>query len=217
MNINLGRLKKWDYGVLIAFLVTFIANFIPWWKAKIGDLFGGLGDLGGLIPEEVPGFSTSFWGWDFGAGRAAFCFALFAAVIVGAKILLPANKPLPKWYMQAWVVLLFGGIVTLCGLIGTADAPGGGFDMWSWRPGALIILVAGLGTLYCGYMMLRDKSGDYGQSDVPKLNLNVIKADGTTTKVGGGTSPAAGGKFCVGCGKGLEDGAAFCKNCGRPV
>jgi hypothetical protein len=209
MDVNIGRLKKWDWGVGIAFLVTFIANFIPWWKLKMPDLPGI--DLGGL----VGGLDTSVWGWDFGAGRAAFCFALFAVIWVAVKIILPANQSLPKWYAESWGVLGFGGIVTLCGIIAAADAPGGGFSSWSWRPGGLIVLVAGIVILYCGYMMLRDKSGDYGQSEMPKLNVNVIKADGTTTQVGGTTPPAAGGKFCVGCGKPLDEGAAFCKNCGK--
>ena len=54
MDVNIGRLKKWDYGVLIAFVVTFVANFIPWWKVKLGDLFGELGELGGLIRWRHP-------------------------------------------------------------------------------------------------------------------------------------------------------------------
>jgi hypothetical protein len=205
MNINIGRLKKWDYGVAIAFLLVFIADFIPWWKSKVAD---AIGDLGGLLGAGAPDFSLSFWGWDFGAGKAAFSFALFGLLWVLAKTLLPAEKSLPKWYAEAWGVLVFGGIVALCGLIGTVDAPGGGFSAWTWLPGALIVLVAGLGMVYCGYMMLRDKSGDYGESKLPAMN--VIKADGTTKQVGGG-------KFCEGCGKQLDAGAAFCKSCGKPV
>ncbi len=221
MDVNIGRLKKWDWGVGIAFLVTIFGVSFFWWRDKVasalGDALGGLGELGGLV-GGLPGYErASALGWDIDAGVAAFCFALFAALFVAAKIFLPANKPLPKWYMEAWVVLVFGGIMTLCGFIGCVDAPYGGFDFWAWWPGSLITLLAGLGTVYCGYMMLRDKSGDYGQSDVPKLNLNVIKADGTTTQIGGSTPPAAGGKFCVGCGKPLDDGAAFCKSCGKPV
>ena len=106
-------------------------------------------------------------------------------------------------------MLVFGGVVTLCGLIGTADAPGGGFDAWAWRPGALFTLVAGLGMLFCGYMMLKDKSGDYGESTVPKIN--VVGAGGQTPQAGGGF------KFCVGCGTQLDADSAACKNCGRPV
>ncbi len=225
MEINIGRLKKWDWGVVIAFLVTIFGVSFFWWRDKIGDAvseaLGGLGEaLGGLTGglQGMPAYDrVNLLGWDIDAGAAAFCFALFAVLFVLAKAILPSNKPLPKWYAEAWVVMVFGGIMTLCGFIGTVDAPYGGFDMWAWWPGSLITLLAGLGTVYCGYMMLRDKSGDYGQSDVPKLNLNIIKADGTTTQVGGTTPPAASGKFCVGCGKSLEDGAAFCKSCGKPV
>jgi hypothetical protein len=206
MDVNIGRLKKWDFGVGIAFLVTFIANFIPWWKLKMGDLFGG---LEGLVGADVPGLDTSVWGWDFGAGRAAFCFALFAVLFALAKAFLPAGKALPKWYAESWVILVFGGIVTLCGLIGAADAPGGGYSAWSWRPGGLITLVAGVGILYCGYMMLRDKSGDYGDAAVPKIN--IVGAGGQTPPAGGAS------KFCVGCGTPVDPGAAACKSCGRPV
>jgi hypothetical protein len=224
MDVNLGRMKKWDWGVIGAFVVTIVGVSIPWWKAKIaqslGDALGGLGDALGGLTGGVPGLtdmpSFNALGWDIDAGVAAFCFALFGALWVAAKIFLPANKPLPKWYMEAWVVLGFGGIMTLCGFIGCVDAPYGGFDTWAWRPGSLITLLAGLGVLFCGYMMLKDKSGDFGQSKVPKINLNVIKADGTTTQVGGATPPAGGApKFCVGCGAPLDAGAAACKSCGK--
>jgi len=184
MNINLGRMKKWDWGVLIAFVVTIVGVSIPWWKAKIGDLLGGLGDalgeLGGLAGAAVPEIpSVNALGWDIDAGVAAFVFALFAALWVLVKILLPADRSLPRWYMEAWPVLIFGAVVTLCGLIGTADAPYGGFDAWAWRPGGLITLVAGVGMVACGYFMLKDKTGDYGESPAPKINVTT-----------GGTPPA---------------------------
>jgi hypothetical protein len=58
-------------------------------------------------------------------------------------------------------------------------------------------------------MMLKDKSGDYGSSAVPKLNIFTS----------GSTPPPAGGaaKFCVGCGTQLEPSAAACKSCGKPA
>lgn len=176
--MNLGRMKKWDWGVIIAFVVTIVGVSIPWWKAKIGELLGGLeealGELGGLAGAAVPDVpSTNALGWDIDAGVAAFVFALFAALWVLAKILLPAAGPLPKWYMEAWPVLIFGAVIALCGLIGTADAPYGGFDAWAWRPGALITLIAGLAILGCGYVMLKDKTGDYGQSPAPKINVTT--------------------------------------------
>jgi hypothetical protein len=186
MNVNLGRMKKWDWGVIAAFVVTIVGVSIPWWKLKIGDLFGGLedalGDLGGLAGTAVPDVpSTNALGWDIDAGVAAFVFALFAALWVLAKMLLPADRSLPKWYMEAWPVMVIGGIVTLCGFVGCVDAPYGGFDMWAWRPGSLITLIAGLVILACGYFMFKDKTGDYGQSPAPKINLTT----------GAGTPPTA--------------------------
>jgi hypothetical protein len=213
MDVNIGRLKKWDWGVGITFLVTIFGVSFFWWRDKfastVGDALGGLGEALGGLPGGIPGYDrVNALGWDIDAGVAAFCFSLFAVLFVASKVLLPANKPLPKWYMEAWVVLVFGGIMTLCGLIGCLDAPYGGFDMWAWWPGSLITLLGGLGTVYCGYMMLRDKSGDYGESTVPKINV-----------VGAKQAPPAGGapKFCVGCGTQLDPGAAACKNCGKPA
>ncbi len=139
MQVNIGRMKKWDWGVVIAFVVTIVGVSIPWWKTKLGDVFGGLYEgLGGLA--GVPDVDANAFGWDLGAGRAAFVFALFVTIWVFAKILLPADKPLPKWYMEAWPVLIIGGVLTLIGIIGTADAPAGGYDFWGWRPGGLITL-----------------------------------------------------------------------------
>jgi hypothetical protein len=214
MQVNIGRMKKWDWGVVIAFVVTIVGVSIPWWKAKIGDVLGdlyeGLGGLAGV--PDVP--STNALGWDLDGGVAAFVFALFVTIWVFAKILLPAGKPLPKWYMEAWPVLVIGGILTLIGIIGTADAPAGGYDFWAWRPGGIITLAAGLGVAYCGWMMLKDKSGDYGMS--PDLDINKLKSavqSGSTTQA----PPQAGSKFCVGCGSPLDPGATECKNCGRPV
>jgi hypothetical protein len=47
--VNLARIKRWDWGVLGAFVVTIVGVSLPWWKSKIGDLLGGLGDaVGGL-------------------------------------------------------------------------------------------------------------------------------------------------------------------------
>jgi hypothetical protein len=207
MNINVSRMKIWDWAALGAFVVAIVGAAIPWWK---------LTDAG------------YFYGRHLDSGKAAITFAVFAAVWVLAKMLLPADKPLPKWYMEAWPVLVFGGVLVICGLVGTADKPGfGGADellgalgmgsLISWMPGGLFVLIGGLAMVFAGYMMLRDKSGDYGKSEMPNLKLNVIKADGTTTQIGGTTPPAAGGKFCVGCGKSLDEGAAFCKSCGKPV
>lgn len=180
MNVNIGRLKKWDWGVLIAFLVTIIGVSIPWWKAKgiseavdalegLSGLFGSdLGDLAG----EASSAATVF-GWEMGAGVTAFIFGLFVVLWVAAKTLLPADRPLPKWYMQAWPVLVFGAVAVICGLVGTFHAPFGGWDVYGWRPGGLITLVAAVGVLYCGYMMLKDKSGDYGQSPMPNINVST--------------------------------------------
>jgi hypothetical protein len=211
MNVNIGRMKIWDWAALGAFVLTIVGMIVPWWR------FAGLGNFGG---------------GDIGAGKAAITFAVFAAVIVLVKMLLPAGKPLPKWYMEAWPVLVFGGIMVICGLVGTVDKPGAGGldslgglfggagDIWSWRPGGLMVLIAGLVMVFCGYMMLKDKSGDYGVATMPKINVNVIKADGSTTQIGGAAqTPPAGGasKFCVGCGTQLDAGADACKSCGKPV
>jgi hypothetical protein len=186
MNVNLGRMKKWDWGVIVAFVVTIVGVSIPWWKAKFGDILGDLGDalgeLGGLSGAAVPDMpSANALGWDLDAGVAAFVFALFAALWVLAKILLPADRPLPKWYMEAWPVMVIGGVLTLVGIIGTADAPAGGYDVWAWRPGGIITLIAGVAVLGCGYLMFKDKTGDYGQSPAPKINVTT----------GAGTPPTA--------------------------
>jgi hypothetical protein len=186
MNINLARMKKWDWGVIVAFVVTIIGVSIPWWKSKAADIVGealqGLGDLGNVVGAAVADVpSTNVLGWDIDAGVAAFVFALFTALWVFAKILLPVDRSLPKWYMEAWPVLVFGGVIALCGLVGCLDAPWGGFDAWAWRPGSLITLIAGLGVIYLGYLMLKDKSGDYGESPMPKVS--------TTS---GGAPPAGG-------------------------
>jgi len=175
MNINLARMKKWDWGVVAAFVVTIVGVSIPWWKLKTGDLLGG---LGGALGVDLP--SANALGWDLDAGVAAFVFALFVTLWVLAKILLPADRSLPKWYMEAWPVMVIGGVLTLIGIIGTADAPGGGYSVWSWMPGGLITLVAGVGVLACGYFMYKDKTGDYGESPKPKFNVTT----------GGGTPPA---------------------------
>jgi hypothetical protein len=192
MNFDWKRLKTWDWGVIIAFVVTIVGVSIPWWKAKIGEALGGvLGDLGdalggnagdivggALATTDIP--SANALGWDIGAGKAAFCFALFAFVWVLVKMLLPADRELPKWYMEAWPVMVFGAVTTLTGFIGCVDAPYGGFDFWAWRPGSLITLIAGLALLLFGYMMYKDKTGAYGQS--PKLKINT--ASGTTPPAG---------------------------------
>ena len=186
MNINLARLKKWDWGVVVAFVVTIVGVSIPWWKDKVTDVLGGFMDEAGELGEVIGGAvaadvaSVKVFGWDMDAGVAAFVFCLFAVLWVFSKVLLPADKPIPKWYMEAWGVLVLGGVVALCGFIGLFQAPYGGFDLWSWLPGSLITFIAGLGVVFCGYMMLKDKSGDYGESPMPKV---------TTT--GSGTPPGA--------------------------
>ena len=96
MTINLSRMKVWDWAVVGAFLVTIIGAAIPWWK------YAGI---------------ATWYGRHIGAGKAVIVFAVFALVWVLVKILLPADKPLPKWYMEAWPVLAFGAIIALCGLI----------------------------------------------------------------------------------------------------
>lgn len=212
MQINIGRMKKWDWGVVIAFVVTIVGVSIPWWKEKISDMLGDLGGLLGMADVATPSFNVL--GWRLDSGRAAFVFALFVALWVLVKILLPADKPLPKWYMEAWPVLVIGGVLTLIGIIGTADAPYGGYDVWAWRPGGLIALAAGVGVAYCGWMMLKDKSGDYGQSPMP--NVTVLKGEGQPQQ-GAETPPPAAGKFCTDCGSPIEPGDTACKNCGKAV
>ncbi len=191
MNINIGRMKKWDWGVIIALAVTIVGVSIPWWKAKVGDLLEG---LGGLLGEAVDVPSTNVLGWDLDAGVAAFVFALIVALWVFAKVFFAMDKPLPKWYMEAGPVLVIGGVLTLIGIIGTLDAPYGGYDVWAWRPGGLITLVAGVGVLFCGYMMFKDTSGDYGTTTVPKVNINTGSTKppaNTPPEAPSGTPPTA--------------------------
>lgn len=209
MNVNLARMKTWDWGIVGAFVLIIVGVSIPWWR---------IADAGNIS------------GWHIGAGKAAFSFSLFAFVWVLAKILLPAHRPLPKWYMESWPVMVFGAVCVLCGLVGTVDKPGAGLgafgeamgigDPFSWRPGALIVLLVGLGMVFCGYMMLKDKSGEYGESKMPKITTNAGAPAGYQQPPVGYQPPAAppaGGKFCSNCGAGLAPEDAACRACGKPV
>ena len=49
-------------------------------------------------------------------------------------------------------------------------------------PGALIALLGGLAMGLFGWMMFKDKSGDYGISEKPNINVNT----------GGGSPPPSG-------------------------
>ena len=71
MEFNIGRMKKWDWAVVVAFVVTIVMVSIPW------------------AGVSAFGFSAHVLGWSYGGGVVAFIFALFCVLWVGAKTILP--------------------------------------------------------------------------------------------------------------------------------
>jgi len=200
MEFDIGRMKKWDWAIVVAFVVIIVMVSIPW----AGASFMGVG--------------FHFLGWDYGGGVAAFLFALFCVLWVAVKTILPKG-PLPKWYAEAWPVMVFGGVITICGLAGTIWARG------AWMPGGLLTMIVGLAVVFFGYLMLKDKSGDYGMS--PDINIDAIKKavqpeQGAQPQQGaqaqpGAEAPPQGGKFCTNCGSPVEPSDTACKNCGNAL
>ncbi len=184
MNFDMNRFKTWDWGVLGAFVLTIVGVSIPWWHLKVGDLLGG--DVGGGLASA--GLSTNLSGWStgvIGTGKATFALMLIAVVVVIVKALFRSGTPTPSWYKESWVMMGFGGLLTILGIVGTAKAPFGGMDTWSWRPGSIITLVAALALLGMGYLMFKDKTGAYdGQG---KIQLPTMSSQ--TPPSGGGTPP----------------------------
>jgi hypothetical protein len=204
MDFDWKRWKTWDFGVGILFVLTIIGVSLTWWKAAgAGDL-GDL-DVGGIFGGLSDWLSIS--GWSFGSVVFLFICALVALLLVLLKAFLPANRALPGWYREGLGVMVLGGIMTLIAFLRLAVAPGGGHSAWDPGAGGFITLIASVLMLAAGFLMWRDKTGDYGSSTLPKIPV--------TTK---SSAPGPGaGAFCVGCGAPLAPGATQCGNCGKPV
>jgi len=158
MNVNLGRMKKWDWGSSPRSWSRSSAS-VSLVEAEDRDLFGGLedalGDLGGLAGTAVPACaSTNALGWDIDAGVAAFVFALFCGPLGTGQDAAPADRSLPKWYMEAWPVM----VIAASSRYAVSSAA------WTLRmvalrrgrgDGSLITLIAGLVILACGYFMFK--------------------------------------------------------------
>jgi hypothetical protein len=225
MVFDWKRFKNWDFGVFGALVLTIIGVSIPWWHLKVGDLFGGLGDLGVDVPG-IPGFSANLSGWSagvVGTGKATFSLILIACVWILVKAFFKKGAPTPSWYKESWVIMGFGGLLTILGIVGCAKAPFGGFEAWSWRPGSIITLIAAVAMLALGYFMYTDKSGDYdgsGKFALPAMGGQRPPAGYQQPPAGYQPppgAPPAGVKFCSGCGAGLAPGDTVCKTCGKPV
>jgi hypothetical protein len=219
MNFDMKRFQRWDWGVVGAWVLAIIGVSIPWWHFKVGDILGGLGDaLGGSV-DNIPGVSVSLSGWSagvVGTGKATFALMLIAVVWIVVKALFRRGAPTPAWYKESWVIMGFGGLLTILGIVGCAKAPFGGFEAWSWRPGSIITLIAALAMLAFGYFMYTDKTGAYdgaGKFALPAMGGQAQPPAGYQPPA----APPAGGKFCSNCGGPLASGDAACKSCGKPV
>jgi hypothetical protein len=224
MNFDMKRFQRWDWGVLGAWVLSIIGLSIPWWHFKVGDILGGLDDalggaLGGLA--NVPDVSTNVSGWSagvIGTGKATFSLILIALVWVVVKAFFRKGTPTPAWYKESWVIMGFGGLLTILGIVGCAKAPFGGFDAWSWRPGSIITLIAAVAMLVLGYFMYTDKTGAYdgaGKFALPAMGGQQPPAGYQPPPAG--YQPPAAGKFCSNCGAGLAPEDAACRACGKPV
>lgn len=91
----------------------------------------------------------------------SFVLMLIALLPVVAKALIPGGEETPSWYRESWVLLGFGGLTKLLGVLGCLIPPQGGYGYWAWGPGSFITLIASLALFGAGYLMLKDKTGDY--------------------------------------------------------
>ena len=214
MNFDIKRWKMLDYVVLGLFVLMIIGVSLTWWKTDVsGGISSGIEaagvtaedmalaeaagiDVEGLIEEATAAaamYEVKAQGWDFDSIVFCWVLSLFAALVALAKPLFPVGKPLPKWYMQALATMAFGGIITFITFLRLVVAPEGGHDFWNPGAGGFITLIAGLIMLGVGYLMWRDKTGDYGFSKLPKIATNSGAASpppsGPTSS--GGTPPAA--------------------------
>lgn len=252
MTFDWKRWKILDFVVMGAFVLTIVGVSLTWWKAADWDqsgyeeAVGGLDDLGGLGTGDLLGglqgtlgdalntakdFAFEH-GWESGLGVTAFIFALLAFVWVAIKSLMPAGAALPNWYKEGVGLMGLGGLATLMAFIGLFVVPkfmgvSTPREAWSWRPGSLITLFGALAIVGCGFLMFRDKSGDYagpGKFKVPEGLMKLVQGDQETQgggAAGGGQTNAAtaapAAKFCVDCGTPVQPGADACENCGKTV
>jgi hypothetical protein len=198
MSYDWRRWKTWDYVVLVLFVLTIIGVSLTWWSLDMGgaassameaagisqEAIDATGiDLSALVAEAVPEYSVSAHGVDFDSVVFCLVLAILAALVVLAKPLFPVDKELPKWYMEALVIMVFGAIITFITFLRLAVAPEGGHSAWNPGAGGFITLIAGLVMLGAGYMMWKNKTGDYGKSVLPKITT------GSNTTPPAGTPP----------------------------
>jgi hypothetical protein len=161
-----GRLRLRDLVLFGALILMVAGMFLPWWSLSAVDF---LSDLG-LSTDDLPGGVGSFlgssdvMGWSApmaGLGIAAIALNLVALLYAALKLSFPARAPLPAWYKEGWFVGTMGSVCTVLGIIACLVAPSGGFVLWSWRPGSLLVLVGGIMMLTAGVVMARDPTGGW--------------------------------------------------------
>jgi hypothetical protein len=185
-----SRFKLWDLGVVLAFVLTLVGMFLAWWSFNPTAFFG--------LSADVSGWSAP----TSGVGIAAVVASLVAMAFACLKSLFPAGTPLPAWYKEGWVVGTIGLLCTVLGIIACLRAPRGGFAIWSWRPGSLLVLLGGLIQFAAGLALGRDQPGG-PQLPTPRP-LSPQQAPGTAS-------------HCSSCGTAVPHDAAFCPACGRRV
>lgn len=169
MDFDWKRYKLWDFVVTGLFILMIIGLSLAWWTVSVPDELGGL--LGGL-----GGDLGSVSGWDSGLLVFGFILTLAAWIFVVIKAFLPKNGEYPKWYMEGAVVTVLSILPLPFAIIRLADNPGGGgfgSELISRGAGGFITLIAALLILGAGIMMFLDKSGNYGVSKMPKINVNT--------------------------------------------
>jgi hypothetical protein len=177
MNFDLRRYKILDWAVLAIFVVAIVGISVPWWHVKMPKNAGG--DLAGSFGISMPAMpsmpSIAYNGWNsqvIGTGRTTFVLSLIAFLAVVGKAFFPAGAAIPSWYKESWILLGFGGLSSLLGLLGCLIPPQGGYQYWSWSLGCIITFIAALALFGSGYLMLKDKTGDYdgqGRFKIPSI------------------------------------------------
>ena len=189
MNYDWKRWKVWDYVVLVLFVLTVIGVSLTWWKLDMGDAASAAMEGAGISQEAIDAAGVDLnaiaqaalatvpdigaKGVDFDSVVFCLVLAILAALVVLAKPLFPVAKELPKWYMEALAIMVFGAIITFISFLRLAVAPEGGHSAWDPGAGGFVTLIAGLLMLGAGYMMWKDKTGDYGKSALPKITTNT--------------------------------------------
>ena len=170
--MDLSRLRRGERIAAGAAVLLFIDMFLHWYKADIGNIVPGVGNLGISVPDAEASAWQTFSILDI-------FLLLVILVALGLAFLSATQRSVALPVAASVIVTVLGGIATLIVLLRLIDQPGpdGIVDikLWAWVGLLLCAAIA-----YGGWTSMRDEGTSLADARVQAER--AVRGDATAAR-----------------------------------